>query len=197
MTLAAGTTFSGAGTLDVNGTTTVTGNITVPVTTQIHSILTGAGTVHMAAPLTWVAGTVSLGGGLEILAGQTMTFAIGTGTHWLINSSLTNHGTVVMGSNSHIGLQTSAAVTNASDGLWTMDVSSQITTNGAGALTFANAGVFRKVGSGPGYFSGFVAATSTGTIDVQDGTLQMSDSTSLPTAAASRSRPARPSCSTR
>ena len=159
--------------------------------------LNGTGTATMQSNFTWSTGTLGLSGGMTILPGQTMTLPIGTGTHWLINSSLTNHGTVVMGSNSHLGMQTSATVTNASDGLWTIDVSSQIATNGAGALTFANAGVFRKVGSGPGYFSGSVAATNTGTIDVQAGTLQMSDSTSLPTAAASRSGPARPSSSTR
>ena len=74
MTLAAGSTFSGAGLLSMNGTTTVTADLTLTVPSSLHATLTGPGTIHLAAPMAWVSGVVSLAGGLEVLNGQTLTF---------------------------------------------------------------------------------------------------------------------------
>ncbi len=51
VTLAAGTTFSGSGTLSMNGTTTVTPNLTITLPTTLNGILTGAGTVRSRRPL--------------------------------------------------------------------------------------------------------------------------------------------------
>ncbi len=59
VTLAAGTTFSGTGTLSMNGTTTVTPNLTITLPTTLNGTLARAGTVHVGAPFTWTAGTVS------------------------------------------------------------------------------------------------------------------------------------------
>jgi hypothetical protein len=44
VTLAAGSTFSGGGALVMNGTTTVTADLTVTVAVSLHNLLTGPGT---------------------------------------------------------------------------------------------------------------------------------------------------------
>ena len=51
----------------------------------------------MAAPFTWIGGIVTLAGGLEVLAGQTLTMPTSGMNRWVIGSSLTNHGTVARG----------------------------------------------------------------------------------------------------
>ena len=66
VTLQGGSTFSGTGTLYMNGTTTVTGDVTLTVPTVLAATLTGSGAVHLATPMTWDAGTVTLTGGLEV-----------------------------------------------------------------------------------------------------------------------------------
>ena len=70
VTLAAGSTFSGAGLLSMNGTTTVTADLTLTVPSSHHATLTGPGTIHLAAPMAWVNGVVSLAGGLAVLTGR-------------------------------------------------------------------------------------------------------------------------------
>ncbi len=117
VTLAAGTTFSGTGTLSMNGTTTVTPNLTITLPTTLNGTLTGAGTVHVGAPFTWTAGTVSLTGGLNVLNGQTLSFPNNNLGRLLLSSTLTNHGTVAMGTGNALIMQAAATMTNASDGL--------------------------------------------------------------------------------
>jgi glucose dehydrogenase len=50
----------------MNGTMTVTGDITVPLPIVLKATPTGTGTLRLAAPMTWLTGTVSLAGGLEV-----------------------------------------------------------------------------------------------------------------------------------
>ena len=98
LAVAAGTTFylargdagggvdvCGGGTLSMNGTTTVTADLTVTVPTALNDDADGAGdgadggAVHVAS-----AGTVSLAGGLEVLAGQTLTLPSNGANRWVI-----------------------------------------------------------------------------------------------------------------
>ena len=178
VTLATGSTFSGAGTLSMNGTTTVTGNLTVSLPITLYNTLTGSGAVHLAAPMTWIQGIVSLAGGLEVLTGRTLTLPDNNVARYVTNSSLLNHGTVAMGnSNAIIGDGTST-FTNAADGLWTSGTSYLSTSSGAS--TFSNAGILRQIGSaGTFVLAGNMVYTSTGTLNVQDGSLQVQSPATL------------------
>jgi hypothetical protein len=172
ITLAAGTTFSGTGTLVTNGTTTITGNLTVGLPWQFTGgLLTGAGALHINAPMTWNAGIISLTGGIEILSGRTLTFASGASQHVLSATTLRNHGTVAQGTGNGLSLtgNTTVSVINEADGLWTMG-DDTITSNGAGTLSFTNFGTLRKVsGSGGMWLTGAIAYSNSGTIDIQSG----------------------------
>ena len=145
VTLATGSTFSGSGLLNMNGTTTVTGNLTVTLPITQSGNLTGSGAVHLAAPMTWAGGDVSLSGGLEVLAGQTLTFPSNNTARTLTTSSLSNHGTVAMGGSNALNYQGGpVAVTNQSDGLWTLTGSDSIGLGGgAGPFSFTNAGTLQ------------------------------------------------------
>ena len=179
VTFAAGTTFSGSGTLSMNGTTTVTTNLTITLPTILSTTLTGSGTVHMNRPMTWTSGLIQLAGGLEVLAGRTVSFPGNGQTRVLINSSLVNHGTIDMPTGTALMGQGTVAVTNAADGLWTVG-DSTLTTNGGGALTFVNAGTLRKTaGTGTFTLAGLFAYSNTGTLDIQSGVLQVTSPSGL------------------
>jgi hypothetical protein len=172
VTLQAGTTFSGAGTMLLNGTTTVTATVTLSVPAIQSATLTGSGTVNVGAPFTWNGGEISLAGGLEVLSGQTLTFPDNGVTRVLTATSLRNHGTVAMGHGNAISLSgSSAGIVNETDGLWTLTAgASTISSGGAptipGGYTFANAGLLQGAGTAVttltiGEFVGF---SNTGTV---------------------------------
>ena len=155
VTLAAGTTFAGSGTLWMNGTTTVTTDLTVTVPTELNTTLTGSGTVRMAAPFTWHGGFLSLAGGLEVLAGQTLTFP-GTGQNrWLTTgTSLRNFGTVSWAAGSGALVYQGGNVTarNEAGGLWTYGAGGYSITqsgdpNPLGSFTFVNNGAMQGAGN--------------------------------------------------
>jgi hypothetical protein len=169
VTLQTGSTFSGAGTLHMNGTTTVTGDLTLTVPTLLSATVTGSGTLHLATPMTWSAGTVSLTGGLEVGVGQTLTLTTGN-THWLIDTSLHNHGTVAWTAGA-IAFQGAVAVVNETDGVWDAQGDLSFGSNGCGgAQTFTYAGLLRKSGTlGTLTVGGCVTLSSTGTIALRIG----------------------------
>jgi hypothetical protein len=153
----------------MNGTTTVSTDLTMTLPTVLSSTVTGTGTVHMNAAMTWSGGTVNLTGGLEVLAGRTVTFPNNATARVVINSSLTNHGTVVMGQGNALVVQGTVSVVNASDGLWTIN-DGTLSSNGCGTLTFSNAGTLRKsAGSGALALTGCTAYSNSGTLDIQSG----------------------------
>ena len=156
------------GTLVVNGTAAIDGDL------FLAGSLAGTGAALLGSDMTWQSGTIGLTGGLDVGNGQTVTLPNGSGLHVLANTSLRNHGTVAMGSGNSLSLLGggTVTVTNESDGLWT-STDSPITSNGAGTLTFVNAGTLRKSGASPMTLGGYVAYTNTGTIDVQGGTLRV------------------------
>jgi hypothetical protein len=163
--------LSAAEQVNVFGTLTVNGAAAFDGGGELSGTIGGTGTLTLGSPMTWHAGTVSLAGGLEVLNGQTLTLPGNNQTRVLSATSLRNHGTVVQNSATALLLQggTTVAVTNETDGLWTTG-DTTITSNGAGALTFANAGTLRKAtGAGNLSLAGNIAYTNTGTLDVQSG----------------------------
>ncbi len=171
VTLQSGTTFSGTGLLHMNGTTTVTANLSVPLPVLLSSTLTGSGKVTLAAPMTWDTGTVSLTGGLEVGVGQTLTVA--TANQHVLSGPLTNHGTVQWDAGI-IYLQGNSAVVNASDGVWDVRDNLTLTSTNCGAPTFTNAGLVRKTaGTAAFRVESCVTMSNTGTLEVQSGTLVM------------------------
>ena len=170
VTLQAGSTFSGTGTLAMNGQTTVTGAMTVTIPVVLGGTVTGSGALTLAAPITWTTGTVDLaGGGLTVNPGQTLTLS--TGGQKVVNpgSALTNHGTVVW-TGGTLYVQSNGAVVNASDGVWTVQGDLTLTSTNCGSPTFTNAGLLRKTGiTGTFTVGSCVALTNTGTIQLRLG----------------------------
>jgi hypothetical protein len=126
--------------------------------------------------MTWTTGLVTLGGGLEVASGQTLSIATG-GQHVLgagqTATALHNHGTVAW-SGGEIYLQGNTAVVNESDGVWDVQGDLDFNSSSCGSPTFTNAGMLRKsAGSGALQFVSCVATvnTSTGTIELQSGTV--------------------------
>ncbi len=168
VTLQTGSTFSGTGLLHMNGTTTVTGNLTTTLPVVQTGAVTGSGKLTLAAPMTWTSGVVSLAGGLEVLSGQTLTMATGNG-HVLSAGPLTNHGTVVWQAGEFY-VQGTIDVLNAFDGVWEVQGNLNLTSSLCGAPTFTNAGLLRKTGvTGSLSVTNCVSLSNTGTIQVRLG----------------------------
>ena len=134
----------------MNGTTTVTADLTVTVPTALNSDADGAGdgadggAVHVAS-----AGTVSLAGGLEVLAGQTLTFPSNGANRWVIELVADQPRDGGDGDGQPLVLQGAATVTNAADGLWTVvDAGHDHVQRGRDAMRSRNAGTLRKTGAG-------------------------------------------------
>ena len=177
VTLLGSSTFGGIGTLHANGTTTLTGDITVTVPLIITGTVTGGGTLHLGAATTWQSNsdtTISLAGGVDVQATRTLTITAGAYyfAHYLIDSPLQNHGTVVW-TGGYLILNNNTAVTNALGGLWDMQGDLTVASNNNGTASFSNFGTLRKSGGG-GTLSlsgGNVAYTNSGTIDLQVGAI--------------------------
>ncbi len=156
------------GSLVVGGSASLGGGLTLPVNA---SALTGTGKVTLTGPMNWQAGTITLGGGLEVSPGTTLTLDPNGGTRLLRNTSLRNHGTVAWVGNSLL-FDANVAVINDTDGIWDAqgDLSAAFFGGTLGTETFTNAGLLRKsAGSGSLTFTSPIAVTNTGTIDVQSG----------------------------
>jgi PKD domain/K319L-like, PKD domain len=154
-------------TLTVNGAAAFDGGLTLSGT------LNGAGSATIGSAMAWDSGVVSLGGGLEILNGRTMTFANNGQGRTLVATTLRNHGTVAQGTGNALVLNGggTVAVINESDGLWTTN-DNVMMSNGAGPLSFTNLGILRKVGgSGQLWLTGHFLYANSGTIDIQSGSI--------------------------
>ncbi len=174
VTLQNGSTFGGAGLLHANGLTTITGDVTVTARLLVTGQVAGAGTLHLAAATTWQANgdtIISVTGGVDVMAGRTLTLSSAPNqTHYLIDSSLHNHGTVLWTSGGL--LLNASAVTNEVGGLWDVQSDVSVGSGGPGSPAFANLGTLRKsAGAGTLTLGGVVVYANTGTIDLQSGTL--------------------------
>ena len=171
VTFATGSTFSGTGTLSMNGTTTVTGDVTIAVPVILASTLTGSGTVHMAAAMAWQSGTLQLDGGLEMLAGRTLTLG-GTGSTLVLltGTSLRNFGTVSWNPTSPLMYQGgNITIDNKAGAQWNLSAGTYtLTSNGgptpAGSFAFVNHGTMQGTGSPTLNVASTVSFSNPGTI---------------------------------
>ncbi|MEZ5291134.1 MAG: PKD domain-containing protein [Vicinamibacterales bacterium] len=178
VTLGAGTSFGGSGSLAMNGTTTVTAPVTLSLPTTLTGTVTGPGALTLAAPMTWSSGIVDVAGGLAVPAGQALTLPT-TSQKVLNNAPLANAGTVTW-SGGDLYLQGGAAVANATGGAWNVQGDLTLNSTNCGSPTFGNAGLLRKT-SGAGSFQivSCVAMTNTGTIELQSGQLTVAAAVAL------------------
>ena len=85
----------------------------------VGGTLTGAGAATFGGPAAWNGGTISLGGGVVVEHGQTLTLGPQDAAHALAATQLHNHGTVLW-NNGAIALTGATTVTiiNEADGVW-------------------------------------------------------------------------------
>jgi hypothetical protein len=172
VTLATGATFTGSGRLFVNGTTTVTGPVTIPFPTILKGTLTGPGTVNMAASLDWWQGVISLAGGLNVMSGQTLVMNVVSPALTLINTSLRNYGAVLCLTETISLGGLSANLVNAAGAVWTFTrLTTPITSSGPpaapGGYSIDNAGTIQGYVDGAGHtlsLGPYVSFSNTGTI---------------------------------
>jgi hypothetical protein len=168
--------------ITTNGTYTVTnsssatlGNLTLGSTNGIQTVilssltLNNAGMVNSNGVLFWNSGTIN--GSLTMAQGGVLN--ITNNTTYSIDGSLTNNGTVNWSAGSIYGYgppSNNGLIYNA--GLWNAQFDGTLT-SASGTPAFINAGTFRKSG-GTGITSISWNFSSTGTFDVQTGSLSIS-----------------------
>ncbi len=171
VTLLTTSSFGGTGTLHANGLTTLTGAVTVTVPLTVTAQITGTGPLQLAAGTTWRADSdtiLNVTGGVDVQTGSTLTLsASGNYTHFLIDSSLRNHGTVVW-TGGLLHLRNGSPVTNEAGGIWDVQGSFSVGFDGIGTPAFVNNGILRRSGA-PNRLSVAVPFTNTGTFDVRIG----------------------------
>src|SRR6185295_13882663 len=161
-----------------NGITTITGTVTITTPLLVTGTVTGTGTLRLSANTTWQSnGTtiISVAGGVDVLAGQTLLLSSPSNQlHYLIDSSLRNHGTVVW-TGGPLLLRNSSTAVNDAGRLWDSQGDFSIISDGIGSPAFTNLGTLRK-SAGPGTLTlgGTIVYTNTGTIDLQTGVLTVS-----------------------
>ena len=155
--------LSVSNTLTVAETGSLLGGLTVSGT------LAGTGTIVVGGPAAWIGGTVSLQGGLDIAAGQTLTM---TGDLVVTDSALRNYGTVAW-SSGRLGFMSTAHVTNQAGGVWDVRGDLRLENFGStGTKTFTNLGTLKKtVGAGALTVNGFVYLTNPGRIELETGAI--------------------------
>jgi hypothetical protein len=148
MTFANGTTFAGAGTITMPGTTTVTAtNLNLALPTVLTSLLQGPGNVTVNAPFTWTSGTIDLGSGTLTVA-PTRTLTIQTANdHGLVNTTLRNHGTVQWTGGRILFQAGNNTLVNETDGIWNVGAGTFDMVGSAGHA-FTNAGLLKGTGAG-------------------------------------------------
>jgi hypothetical protein len=164
-TLGAGTTFSGAGLLKLNGATTVEANLTVPVALEMTGTVSGPGRITMTATMNWFSGTVMLADGLDIESGRILNI-LSASEHRVQSSALRNRGNVVWGSGT-VTATVNGTILNDVGGIWDAQGSRQIASDFSGGTnTFTNAGELRN--SAPSgtltIGGGLISFINTGTI---------------------------------
>ncbi len=170
LTLAAGTTFAGSGSLRLNGALAVSAaaTITRPLAFDGGEV-TGSGALTFAAPVTWSGGTFGGTGTATVAAGTSL---VQTGNVYLSRPFI-NQGTVTATGAMYMY---GAAITNAAGAVWEA-AGAWTASNQSGASTFANAGTLRKTGSGSGLVLSGVPLTNTGTVDLVAGTVTVTSAT--------------------
>jgi uncharacterized repeat protein (TIGR01451 family) len=173
-TLAAGTSFTGTGKVEVSisGTLTVNAPVSFPGLHLIAGQINGSGDViaGTGGTISWDGGTFGTGGGKVSITGSG-ALVIGTVAGKTLNRTLELLGgsaTAAWGAGT-IDIGTSGLINNG--GQFDSAADTTFNNSGVGTATFTNSGTFRKSGGfGATTFSN-VGLNSTGTIQVQTGAL--------------------------
>jgi hypothetical protein len=99
-------------------------------------VITGGGDLNLLDDFTWTGGTISVGGGVTVGAGQSTFFTVAGPNPCTLASNLTNNSPY-FDVNSPLTIAAGLTFTNASSDIDVVDLSSTI----GGAGTFANQGV--------------------------------------------------------
>jgi hypothetical protein len=177
-TFAAGTTVSGAGLVTVSGgTLSVTGNVAIPQFNLSGGTLDGNGTTTLTNVADWSGGTMQGGGTTTVDPSATLTISTGSAKN-LNNRTLATviGGTITASGSGTINLLNGGNVSNA--GLFHFTGDAAIN-DASFAGAFANTGTLRKsTSTNTTSFSNVSLNHTGGTLDLQTGTLDLAGGTS-------------------
>jgi hypothetical protein len=163
--------------LVVGGTATFNAASTVS-NLNLSGTLSGAGDVTITGVLNWTGGTMSGTGKTIVPAGGTLNLSSGSGNSRNLNRILENNGAA----NWTGGSLDMNNGTFQNNGTFTANSATTLQSTGTGTNAFVNAGTFIKQGTGTVQFpftglggSTIVAFNNTGNVDVQVGTLALTN----------------------
>jgi hypothetical protein len=170
--------YSAASSLTVSGgTLTLNAPLTATSLTLSGGTLGGPGTLTLSGTSNWSGGVQSGTGITKVASGATFNLN-SAATLALSGRTLNNAGTVVWTGSGSLELNDGAVWNNNSGGLFNAQNNATISAS-SGTGSFVNAGTFRKSSStGTTSFGAAVTFTSSGTVDVQSGTLNLLAGTS-------------------
>ena len=160
------------------GIVTFNTDFSVPTLTQIGGVLTGDGVVTVTDTLSWSGGTMS-GTGKTVLASGANGAISGTSANKIVGRRLENAGTIdYTGTRLHFGAQADEAgiIDNLASGQFNVTGEGDFDYSYIGAHAFNNAGTFAKSGEDTTTCFSGVAFNSTGSLQVQLGTLDLAGS---------------------
>jgi RHS repeat-associated protein len=178
-TLAGGTTFGGAGLVDLNGGTLTVGTASGDAVTvqnfQIDSgTLNGAGALTITGPATWNGGTLTGAGTTTVAASGSLTLA-GLAPTVLDGRSLVLNGpTILAAANLANSLSVKNGATLVNNAVLTMPQDVNIGNGGGAASTLTNNGTITKTaGTGTNQIAIQLNNTITATLAIQSGTIAL------------------------
>jgi autotransporter-associated beta strand protein len=166
-----GSTFNNAGKIYISGATVAfNAPTTMPGTVNFNTgTLSGANTVTLTGPLTWIGGTMSGSG--STLAQGGIVFD-GTGDTFLDGRTLTNTATATFLSTNYLYGRNGAIFNNQAGALLDLQGLNYFVHDAGVSPTLNNAGTFQKSVSTSIINFGFTL-NNTGNLDVQKGTLNL------------------------
>jgi hypothetical protein len=164
-----GAGFSGAGAVRVTGAT-VNVNATV-IASNLEltdgGTISGSGALTVNNSLTWSGGTMSGSGSTALASGGTLTIS-GATDKTLSQRTLNLAGNTTWSGTGNLNLANSAVLNNQGTGVFTINNDQSV----LGSGTFTNAGTLTKSSStGTTSFASTVAFSTSGTVNLQTGTL--------------------------
>lgn len=169
-TLNAGSSLNGGGTVRMaSGTVTVTG--VVPATNiELLSTLAGAGTLNVSSQLSWTSGSMNGAGGATNILPSAAMDVLSNNQHTLADRTLNNDGTTTW-TGGNIVLGNGSALNNT--GLFEIRSDAAISHGFGAAPMFNNTGDILKTAT-TGTTTISLPFSSSGSVEVQSGTLQIS-----------------------
>lgn len=169
---ATGGSVAGDGLVRLNGQTNLLNAVTFD-NVELTNVLSGPGDLAVGESMNWISGQTTGGGTTIIPSDVTLAFTT-PNSKTLNNRALQNAGLVTIGNSGPVQLANAASINNA--GIFDLRSDASINFVGGAPTVISNSGTFRKSAStGLSIVSG-VNLNNTGQIDVQAGTLRMSNS---------------------